>query len=78
MCDNKDLYPWFCNRSINDEDAPDIADAFYNHLFKHDHNTLAQPDITKAAEALHLSVKKLRSTRNISFRQWVSFIHLGV
>ena len=36
----------------------------------------SQCDTTKAARALHLAVKKLRS-ENASFVRWVPFIHLG-
>ena len=35
-----------------------------------------RPDITQAAQALHLAVAKLRA-ENVSFARWVPFIHLG-
>jgi hypothetical protein len=51
--------PLIC-RSIHDEDAPPVADAFYQHLCFN--GTETQPDALKAAAALHLAVKKLRDT----------------
>jgi hypothetical protein len=62
---------------IGDNDAPDVAETFYAHLFKN--GTNSNPDTTEAARALHLAVKKLRMKRQgITFRQWVPFIHLGI
>jgi hypothetical protein len=67
----------FVFRSIGDNDAPDVAETFYAHLFKN--GTNSNPDTTEAARALHLAVKKLRMKRQgITFRQWVPFIHLGI
>jgi hypothetical protein len=66
-------------RSISDADGPKITDVFYEHLFKA-HNCLKMdnsvPDTTRAVQALHLAVAKLRS-ENVSFARWVPFIHLG-
>jgi hypothetical protein len=59
---------------MHDEDGPKITDIFYNHIFCRQGEPY--PDSTKAAEALHLAVKKLR-IEGISFRRWVPFIHLG-
>ncbi|KAJ7263067.1 CHAT domain-containing protein [Mycena rebaudengoi] len=61
--------------SINDNDAPGVAADVYEHLFK-----TSPPDSTRAAEALHLAVRKLRedSDGKKSFFHWVPFIHLGV
>ncbi|KAJ7451014.1 CHAT domain-containing protein [Mycena galericulata] len=45
-----------CGESIEDQDGPKIADAFYEHLFKDcspDSVPPVLPDLTKAAEALH-------------------------
>ncbi|KIM76304.1 hypothetical protein PILCRDRAFT_797811, partial [Piloderma croceum F 1598] len=63
--------------SIADADGPQIADSFYEHLFK-DYNKVDNvgPDTTQAARALHHAVAKLRS-ENVSFARWVPFIHLG-
>jgi hypothetical protein len=60
---------------MHDEDGPEVVDVFYQHIFKAGHES--QPDSTKAAEALHLAVKKLR-TEKVSFQRWVPFIHLGL
>ena len=65
-------------RSISDVDGPQIADTFYENLFK-EHGSAtdaSEPDTTGAARALHLAVAKLRS-QNASFVRWVPFIHLG-
>ncbi|KAJ7121058.1 CHAT domain-containing protein [Mycena epipterygia] len=61
--------------SIMDNDAPQVAADVYEHLFK-----TSPPDPTRAAEALHLAVTKLReeSGRKKSFFHWVPFIHVGV
>ncbi|KAJ7207437.1 CHAT domain-containing protein [Mycena pura] len=61
--------------SIEDNDAPRVASDVYEHLFK-----ISPPDSTRAAEALHLAVRKLRegSDGKKSFYHWVPFIHLGV
>jgi CHAT domain-containing protein len=63
--------------SINDEDAPKVADAVYAHLFS-DKNS--NPDSTQAAFALHEAVKKLReeSRGEKSFFSWVPYIHVGI
>jgi CHAT domain-containing protein len=61
--------------SIMDNDAPQVAEDVYRHLFK-----TSPPDSTRAAEALHLAVQNLRegSGRKKSFFHWVPFIHVGV
>jgi hypothetical protein len=58
-----------------DEDGPKVADIFYNHIFGREHESY--PDSTKAAEALHLAVNKLRAEK-VSFQRWIPFIHLGL
>ena len=58
--------------SINDNDAPKVADAVYAHLLK-DPN----PDVTQAAFALHEAVKKL-CDESTSLFSWVPYIHVGV
>ncbi|KAJ7208337.1 CHAT domain-containing protein [Mycena pura] len=61
--------------SIMDNDAPHVARHVYAHLLK-----TSPPDPTRAAEALHLAVRKLReqSGGEKSFLHWVPFIHFGV
>ncbi|KAJ7921301.1 CHAT domain-containing protein [Mycena leptocephala] len=61
--------------SIMDNDAPQVAGNVYAHLLK-----TSPPDLTRAAEALHLAVQKLReqSGEKKSFLHWVPFIHFGV
>jgi hypothetical protein len=62
---------------MTDEDGPVIADTFYEELFSGpDGMTTQAPDVKKSVRALHLAVKKLRS-KNIPFRRWVPFIHMG-
>jgi CHAT domain-containing protein len=60
--------------SIQDELAPQVADEFYAHIMKDG----GRPDPRKAAEALHLSVQKLRKKENIPLTSWIPFVHLGV
>ena len=65
-------------RSIADTDGPTIADMFYETLFEDAGSTTGscRCDTTKAAQALHIAVKKLRC-KNVSFVRWVPFIYLG-
>ncbi|KAJ7939220.1 CHAT domain-containing protein [Mycena leptocephala] len=68
-------------RTIADRDAPKIADAFYEHLFKGCDATSdppVLPDLTKAAEALHIAIAKLREDPDVSFNRWVPFVHYGL
>ena len=58
--------------SIDDSDAPQVADVVYARLLK-DPN----PDVTQAAFALHEAVKKLRD-ESTSLFSWVPYIHVGV
>ncbi|KAJ7189717.1 CHAT domain-containing protein [Mycena pura] len=49
--------------SINDQDAPKVADKFYAYLFRDcDAYDPQPPDLTKSAEALHHAVSELRKT----------------
>jgi hypothetical protein len=67
------------SRSISDMDGPEIADTFYESLFKYNNSTTTdtfRPDTSQAARALHLAVAKLRA-EGVSFARWVPFIHLG-
>jgi CHAT domain-containing protein len=59
--------------SMNDQDGPLVAKAFYSHLFRDGR----QPQATDAAQALHLAVKELRK-RNVQYERWIPFIHMGV
>ncbi|KAK0474432.1 CHAT domain-containing protein [Armillaria novae-zelandiae] len=62
--------------SINDKDAPLIADDVYSRLFKD-----GKPDSGEAAIALHHAVQSLRKSLGnepSSFARWVPFIHVGV
>ncbi|CAG8633266.1 16354_t:CDS:2, partial [Acaulospora colombiana] len=59
--------------SIQDDLAPKVADEFYAHIMQDDQ----RPDSRKAAEALHLSVQKLRKKRNVPFTAWTPFIMQG-
>ncbi|KAF7366233.1 hypothetical protein MVEN_00500600 [Mycena venus] len=61
--------------SIMDNDAPQVAGDVYAHLLE-----ALPPDSTRAAEALHLAVRKLREQPGAkkSFLHWVPFIHFGV
>ncbi|KAJ7912957.1 CHAT domain-containing protein, partial [Mycena leptocephala] len=59
--------------TIMDTDAPQVAGDVYEHMFK------ISPDPTRAAEALHLAIRKLRedSSGRKPFFRWVPFIHVG-
>ncbi|KAJ7810356.1 CHAT domain-containing protein [Mycena olivaceomarginata] len=61
--------------SIMDNDAPQVASDVYAHILE-----ASPPDSTRAAEALHLAVRKLREQPGAekSFLHWVPFIHFGV
>ncbi|KAJ6553744.1 CHAT domain-containing protein [Mycena vulgaris] len=62
--------------AMHDEDGPEVVDVFYNHIFGTSRES--HPESTKAAEALHLAVKKLRTEKKASFQRWIPFIHLGL
>lgn len=63
---------------MNDNDGPKVADAFYEHLFRDRDQASGHPDITKAAEALHSAVAKLREEPDMTFMRWVPFVHYGI
>ncbi|CAG8574045.1 2286_t:CDS:2, partial [Acaulospora colombiana] len=52
--------------SIQDELAPLVTDEFYRHLME----DRKRPDPTKAAEALHVSVQKLRQQPGVRLIDW--------
>ncbi|KAJ7489711.1 CHAT domain-containing protein [Mycena galericulata] len=62
--------------TMHDEDGPEVVDVFYNHIFGT--SPESHPDSTKAAEALHLVVKKLQTEKKASFQRWIPFIHFGL
>ncbi|KAJ7190799.1 CHAT domain-containing protein [Mycena pura] len=67
--------------TMNDLDGPKVADMFYEYLFKNcdpNSNPPVLPDLTQAAEALHVVVAKLRKEPNITFGRWVPFVHYGL
>jgi tetratricopeptide (TPR) repeat protein len=55
-----------------DDDGPDIADAFYRHMFRNG-NTV---DLRDAAESLNVATRKLRS-KGVPPSRWINFIHIG-
>ena len=57
--------------SINDEDAPKIADIVYQRILKG-----GKPNRKGAAHALSEAVKQLRDS-GADFQSWVPFIHMG-
>ncbi|KAJ7089999.1 CHAT domain-containing protein [Mycena epipterygia] len=67
--------------TMADPDGPKIAESFYEHLFKGcdaKANPPILPDLTKAAEALHVAVTKLRADPSVPFSRWVPFVHYGL
>jgi CHAT domain-containing protein len=60
--------------SIRDDLAPEVADEFYAHIIQDDE----RPNSRKAAEALHISIQKLRKKRNVPLIAWIPFVHLGI
>ncbi|CAG8692253.1 17006_t:CDS:1, partial [Acaulospora colombiana] len=60
--------------SIQDELAPMVTDEFYRHIMEEG----KRPDPRKAAEALHMSVQKLRQQPGVHLTDWIPFVHLGV
>jgi len=57
--------------AISDADGPVVAEAVYQVML-----TDGQPDHTRAGEALHWAVQKLRQS-GASFLSWLPFIHMG-
>jgi CHAT domain-containing protein len=60
--------------SIQDDLAPEVADEFYAHIMQ----DIQRPSSGEAAEALHISVQKLRKKKNVPLIEWIPFVHLGV
>jgi hypothetical protein len=63
---------------MRDSDGPEIADTFYEQLFKGCSPNSGEPDLRNAASALHVAVQKLRTTGEVSFIRWVPFVHFGL
>ncbi|KAJ6506204.1 CHAT domain-containing protein [Mycena vitilis] len=66
--------------TMKDADGPEVAEAFYGHLFRNANPDLSPPvypDLNDSAEALHIAVKKLRSS-GVPFLRWVPFVHYGL
>ena len=66
---------------MHDADGPRIADIFYEVLSRDSTSTTGArrifPDATRAAEALHIAVAKLRNEGS-SLTRWVPFVHFGL
>ncbi|KAF8119907.1 CHAT domain-containing protein [Boletus edulis] len=60
--------------SISDEIAPDVARDVYEQLLGND----TRPDYREAALALHEAVGCLREDENVTFDEWIPFIHVGL
>jgi CHAT domain-containing protein len=60
--------------SIRDELAPEVANEFYAHIMQEG----KRPDSRKAAEALYVSVQKVRKRQDVRLIDWIPFVHLGV
>ena len=65
---------------MHDADGPRIADSFYEVLSRGSTSTTdirrAYPDPSRAAEALHIAVAKLRK-EGASLTRWAPFVHFG-
>jgi CHAT domain-containing protein len=60
--------------SIQDDLAPEVTNEFYGHIME----SGERPDSRKAAEALHMSVQKIRRKAGVNLTDWVPFVHLGI
>ncbi|KAF8132353.1 TPR-like protein [Boletus edulis] len=60
--------------SISDKLAPIVARDVYEHLFRNG----TRPDYREAARALHEAIGRLRESGEVSFNEWVPFIHVGL
>ncbi|KAG8787237.1 hypothetical protein FRC12_015793 [Ceratobasidium sp. 428] len=60
--------------SIDDEDAPIVAEKFYEYMLSSN-----RPEQNKAAKALHYAIGYLRRAAGArSFIRWVPYIHMGI
>ncbi|KAF8436546.1 CHAT domain-containing protein [Boletus edulis BED1] len=60
--------------SISDRIAPVVTRDVYAHLFRNG----TRPDYREAARALHEAIRQLRDSGEVSFNEWVPFIHVGL
>ncbi|KAF8132505.1 TPR-like protein [Boletus edulis] len=60
--------------SISDTLAPIVARDVYEHLFRNG----TRPDYREAAMALHEAIGRVRECGEVSFNEWVPFIHVGL
>jgi CHAT domain-containing protein len=60
--------------SIQDDLAPEVTNEFYGHIMEDGE----RPDNRKTAEALHMSVQKIRKKSGVNLQDWIPFVHLGV
>ncbi|KAF8443987.1 CHAT domain-containing protein [Boletus edulis BED1] len=60
--------------SISDTLAPIVARDVYEHLFRN----ATRPDYREAAMALHEAIGRVRESGEVSFNEWVPFIHVGL
>ncbi|KAF8436540.1 CHAT domain-containing protein [Boletus edulis BED1] len=60
--------------SISDRIAPMVARDVYEHLSRDG----TRPDYREAARALHEAIGQLRDSGEVSFNEWVPFIHVGL
>ncbi|TFK18804.1 hypothetical protein FA15DRAFT_728771 [Coprinopsis marcescibilis] len=61
--------------SMHDQDAPIVANVFYQYLFRN--GTIAPPAPTDAAYALHIAVQRLRE-QGVHPSRWVPYVHFGI
>jgi hypothetical protein len=61
--------------SIQDEDAPKVADYTYKYLFR---NGVEALDPSDAAAALNHAVLHLREDPTVTVDRWAPFIHFGI
>lgn len=59
--------------AMDDEDGPDVAEAFYKHMFR---QTNEPPNLKDAAKGVYHITKMLRK-KKVTFDRWVNFIHVG-
>jgi CHAT domain-containing protein len=60
--------------SIQDSLAPEVTNEFYGHIIQDEE----RPDSRKAAEALHMSVQKIRQKEGVKLTDWIPFVHVGI
>lgn len=60
--------------AMADEDAPDVSEDFYRHMFRES----GRVDVRDAATAINLATKAMRRRKGMTLGRWVNFIHIGV